>query len=733
MYGIDLNGCRVEPLMSYLKALGVLRVISRQKDGSVRGAWRQNHFVLYTNMNQDDIIDFFMYDYRPTPVFSPWNKGSGFYPRGRETEAVRIIGRFRDCSENRLGHFSRIIRLIDEGIEKVMGSRPEEVDNKTIEERKNDLMAYCRNMLPDDLVEWMDVVFMLTGTESTAYQPYYAIVMGSGGNDGNLEFSINYLKSICDSICMIDEDQESVRAILADSLFETGDVPAARKGAIGFFHPGGVGGPNSTEGFEGEFLSNPWDFIFMVEGVFLLAGSVNRRLGIEPTGRVASFPFSVTAVSGGANVISAAEGTAGASRGELWLPLWGKPMGLSELKYLFSEGRARLGRRTAVNGLDFARSVATLGISRGLTGFVRYGIYQRSGRSYLAVPLCILPVRDEKLKGADLLSDIDLWLSFIKNLSTDENIPVRAREVPRRVNDAIFAYLMRGDSSSLERLVVMLGKANLVLSALPPEKRTSIPPLNLSRAWAEHIQDHTPEFRIAYAMAAMGWTGADLHPVRMDLDPVEIIPKQEGGHRAVWAKKVVKTVPYINDPIDFQVSIFEHRCMLGIREEKELPPIGSTSSVTLEDVSEFLSGRVDYRKIIDLFLGLLLINDPKPIRIHKYSAQDTWEKAYSLPRDYILLKACFLPEPILIGNERLAIPYDLKILYLLKGHKLNESCIHAARKLKIKEIVPLSTFGKAGIDPVRFCASLLIPIEVGEFASRALPLIKKREIVRMRY
>lgn len=732
---IELRGCRFEPLSSYLKAIGVLRTISKQRDDSAKGFWKGRHFAICSYIEENDLIDFFLKEYKPSPVFSPWNKGSGFFPRGKETEAVRVIRRLRESAEGRLSDLGKTIRLIDEAIEQVTGKKPEEADDNTIKRYKSELMAYCRNTLPDELIDWLDVVYALTLDTNFEYQPNYAVIMGSGGNDGNLEFSVNYLKSVCDVFDMITEESNKARNILEKSLFDTGDEPPTRKSAIGFFHPGGVGGPNATEGFEGESLSNPWDFILMVEGVLLFAGSVNRRLSRERESipNVASFPFSVAAAHGGASVLSTAEGSNISARGELWMPLWEKPLGLRDLKYLFSEGRASLGRRTATNGLDFARAVATLGVSRGLKRFIRYGIYQRSGKSYLATPLSLLPVREEKLKGADLLSDIDYWLSKIRNLATDENWPVRAREIPRYIYDCIFNYLEKGDVPSFQRLVIYLGKAEMVLSAIVSAgDARRIPPLNLHHAWAELADDGTPEFRLAYALSCIGWTGTDLNPVRMDLQLVDIWPEKQGGHRAYWSDKNRKTVPYVNDPIWFLVSILERRCVAGKKEERDLVPIGSVSNVSLEDIQRFLEGSLDYKKIIDLFLGLILINDLKPMRASIRAEQQRTDKIYELPRDYILLKACHLPEPILIDGVRVSIPYDLRIGSLLRARRLGDACSYASKKLKGLGIVPISDFGREGIDPIRLYASLLIPIDVREFAGRALPLIMKRDLLRVR-
>ena len=78
MNRLVLSGCRPEPLAGYLKALGVLRLVSEQEDPGARGAWIDGVFVLETRLSADELVSFFADRYRPTPVITPWNGGSGF-------------------------------------------------------------------------------------------------------------------------------------------------------------------------------------------------------------------------------------------------------------------------------------------------------------------------------------------------------------------------------------------------------------------------------------------------------------------------------------------------------------------------------------------------------------------------------------------------------------------------------------------------------------------------------
>ena len=75
----QLEGCAPAPLAHYLKAIGILRLISEQTDGDARGWWEGDRFRLATKLTREELEAFFLHDYQPTPFVSPWNKGAGFF------------------------------------------------------------------------------------------------------------------------------------------------------------------------------------------------------------------------------------------------------------------------------------------------------------------------------------------------------------------------------------------------------------------------------------------------------------------------------------------------------------------------------------------------------------------------------------------------------------------------------------------------------------------------------
>src|SRR5438093_510146 len=85
-----LTGCRPVPLASYLKALGILRLVSQQIDSTTRGWWRGNAFMLRSALGEEALLRFFLEQYQPTPIIAPWNGGSGFYDKDN-TVAINAI------------------------------------------------------------------------------------------------------------------------------------------------------------------------------------------------------------------------------------------------------------------------------------------------------------------------------------------------------------------------------------------------------------------------------------------------------------------------------------------------------------------------------------------------------------------------------------------------------------------------------------------------------------------
>jgi CRISPR-associated protein Csx17 len=112
-------------------------------------------------------------------------------------------------------------------------------------------------------------------------------------------------------------------------------------------------------------LISPWAMVLACEGLLFFAGSASRRLGSRARA-VGAFPFVTQPVA------PEAEGEAGRILGEIWTPLWTRPMSLAEATTLFSRGRAELHGRGALTPAAFATAIRGRGVDAGVSEFRRF-------------------------------------------------------------------------------------------------------------------------------------------------------------------------------------------------------------------------------------------------------------------------------------------------------------------------------------------------------------------------
>ena len=94
-YDLVLPGCVPTVLASYLKALAIHRLITEQLDHTATSWWDGNaQFHLVSAADRPALIAFFAERYAPTPIVTPWNGGSGFYPRDQQAgiQAIQRSG-----------------------------------------------------------------------------------------------------------------------------------------------------------------------------------------------------------------------------------------------------------------------------------------------------------------------------------------------------------------------------------------------------------------------------------------------------------------------------------------------------------------------------------------------------------------------------------------------------------------------------------------------------------------
>lgn len=708
MNEIVLEGCTATPLAGYLKALGVLRLLSA-KYPETRGAWRGDRFVLATSLDREGIEQFFLNDYAPTPIMAPWNGGSGFYEKDNKDALLRIVR----SEDPRLSDYQISLAIAESALVGYDRSVSPKDDDKAR------LLTTIRSQLPDTALGWFDASVLMAG-RSLQYPP----LLGTGGNDGRLDFTNNFMQRVLDVLPLEDGAAEQIALDwLQTSLFATA-VPGLAKSSIGQFSPGQAGGPNAGTGFDADAAINPWDFVLMIEGALLFAAAAVRRNADDPFG-VLSYPFTVRAVGAGSG--SLGEGDVGSARGELWMPLWAQPAAYAEVRALMSEGRVALGRKPARDALDFARAVQHLGAYRGARSFQRYGLLMRSGKAYLATPLARVEVRE--VPTPSWLDELDAngWLERFRRFANDANTAIRFKTLRKRVEDRLFELAGKIPSKQeAQALLTLLGQIQSAL-AVSSKAREAVRPLpRLSERWVIAAEDDTPAFRIAKALAGLRGIGDQPLPLRAQLFPI---------HRRFdqWLTADAGEKNRICDGIQGQLidalpKLLQRRLWLAERLAMPDKPLDSTAGATLDDIAAFLRDDGMDARIGDLLPGLALCDIPQDI--DRSAGDSAMPAAFALMRLALTSERTLRSLEALTEGKRLSMPAGM-LAQLATGNHDNRAVTSAWRCLRASGLSPLFTFGAiptlAGISSKRAAAALLIPLHFGATAALARAVLKQPE------
>lgn len=506
MTTVVLAGCRPEPIGAFLKALGVLRLVATQVDPSATGWWEGDTFRIESTLDSDGLVRFLGHDYRPTPVLSPWNSDSGFKEAG--SKATIALLAIEASDDPRFEEYQASIAVVRD----IAGS------SGWAQRPKVEQATLLRNRLPDAAVEWLDATVVLRPEG-----PAFPALLGTGGNFGRLELSPTFIGRLQQVLDVTPKGLVRSASWLRASLFEEGS-PVLRGDPVGQFDPGAAGGLRSdTTG--GKPLTNPWDFVLLIEGSLIWASGVARRLGGATS--VAAMPFTVAPSAVGQASLAPGE----RAKAELWAPLWNQPIGLAGLRRLFAEGRISWSSRQARTGLDVARAVHTLGVDAGISEFVRHVVAERMGQSPLAVPAGRFKVRAEP--RVELLASLDRWVDRLRRAAGAKSAPMSIVRAAGRVDRSLFAAVS-GRPSALQDLLIAVAAAEEMCGRTERGRvEGPVPPVDwLSPAdWLPQLDDGTRELRLAasVALASIRPTkderviGNPLATLRSLVRPIEVV------------------------------------------------------------------------------------------------------------------------------------------------------------------------------------------------------------------
>lgn len=736
---ITLEGCAPTPLASYLKALGVLRLLSsdanhvggKAADPKVRGWWEGERFHIRTALDRDALCKFFLDEYAPSPIIAPWNGRAGFLEGDAGEDSSRtgaeLMIAIQRSQSPRLSNMRETIESLrsNKAIARYDGLRAKEKrlikkakdlkgDEKSrvkdelkaikrqTSEAKGILLPTLRSTTNPNHLAYIDACYVLSTNEMPAP------LLGSGGNDGSRDFGVNFAEHLLN---LFDRDSgdstEDARIQLEGALFGLGQRLGA-SGSMGQFSPG-QGGANATTGYEGYGALNRWDVVLTMEGTMVFAGSLTRRWGVTSDAR-AAFPFTFAPVNAGAGSLSVADPNH--PRGEIWTPLWHKPATYSEMSAIFAEGRLTLKRRAARAGLDAARSVTRMGQERGIGSFERYSLIQPDSKMpYQATPLGRFNAPSSP--RTDLVADLEVgnWLERARRHASSNTSPAHAKSAMRRLQDALFQMTdaRQKDEGARNALIALGGFARWMTTRImtnPKAREDLQPPPVVSRKWIDTANDDSPEFRVAAALAGLGVTGRRADeamvlanrkaddatdaqqspkalPMASHLAPIDE-DRYVRDRQTIWSTNT--NTPHVvwgtGNLVPNMIAVLERRLIDATIRGLSDKPFASASYARLADVAVFLSGDFDDSRCAALLAGLIWARPASP-------RMNPTAPAAPVPFAYAALKPIFTPDEtlrrlhVLTEKARLPAPPELIPKLRAGGNRLDGQAPNAAVRIAL--------------------------------------------------
>jgi CRISPR-associated protein Csx17 len=750
IYRVTFPGCAPEPLSHYLKGLAIFRLVAEQLDPDARASWQGDTLTLETRCDAAAIERFFLEAYRPTPIVSPWNGGSGFFAKDNQDGMAAILSA---PAGSRFAHYADTIRAAQRLLTRLgLTTRPDSG------EAKAQLLDACRAQLSDEALPWLDAAFILTSSDKGETTAAYPPLLGTGGNDGRLEFSNNFMQRV--GLTLFDAAtgaaQPQAASLLRAALWGEAADGMARD-AIGQFFPSASGGPNMGSGFGGQSVVNPWDFVLTLEGSVLFSASAVRRMSAQWMPPVCAPPFTVRAISAGYGSASPTEG----SRAEVWLPLWRQPASLRELRALLSEGRARLQQRPVQNALDFSRAVASLGVDRGIHAFARVGLLERNGRAYFGVPLGRFSVPDQPSDLITLLDDIQDWVAAVQRAANDDLAPRSVQAAVQQLQSDIIDLCRLRDAPSLTRVFLSLGRCERALSRSVKwltNLKFRVSPLTLrdpkwllaayKSAQSASDSDDASVFRIAASLASLGLnTGlttdprkpqsdaqhpAQLPVMREHLEPIQ--RAQGGGWWEFTASPSPEVVWHEGALVRFLCAVMQRRLIAAQQSSDKAFPDYGYGFASFDDLNAFMEGRLDERALQDMLWACALVSAGA---YSEAASQGLLGIGGQLgPRLlpsalYASLRLCFSRWAPSSAPNGEPIPIVPTLFHLAATGQAAEATRRALRRLRASGAVPVLMPSVAiphGVDATqRAAAALLIPLAKPQHVSLCAQLLVKKE------
>ena len=759
-----LPGCTSRPLSGYLKALAVFRLIAEQKDKEVMACWDQGAFRLRTSLGPDDVLFFFCRKYTPTPIITPWNGGSGFYP-GDSRQGIDSILQSDDL---RFENYKQVISSVLSWPE---WAKELSTGNELLDVMETMISVSSAGKKQQDLIKLKDAVVResetildiadssplsiqmqelghLSSQQPEVYRNFWNSIKKARTkyNDHIRQQTKSIIIPLCrsrlpdyclpwlDALCAIHADGSMTPHRILGTYGNDGRLEFGNnfmKSVSTLL----LGGENSLseDYLRASLWNNPVKGLPKIKaGQFDpgRAGGYNQGMGIEAKDFKANPWDYVLTLEGSLVLASSVVKRQGTGSGtnltspftvrfspvgftsseytepeggetEVWLPLWERPARFTEVRQLFAEGRSSIGRRQAGTGLDFSRAVGTLGVDRGITAFERYGFLKRRGDNRIALPAGKIPVRFKP--QLEIFTELDPILSRVDQFMRGfKKAPASYNQSRQQIDEDIFNCTLQPDSLNYLRVLRSLGRMERQLALRDRNKDPKLhqPLYGLSPRWISQSDDGSPEIRMAASIASIQGTG-QIGPIRSNIAGVS------GRNPRQWDEHGSQQHWFGSDFSQRIGNIARYRLMDAERKKATSIPFQGVIEISPYDLMPFLNEETDDAKIEDLLWGFTLIDWKKPGLV---KIQKTWK--YPISKSIISRTWCLLKLPHIPGDVRgVKIRRERSVSSLLHAGRTDEACEKAMQRLRVSGLRPFPVRFDEPISPGRLLASLVVPIK----------------------
>ncbi|WP_158230977.1 type I-G CRISPR-associated protein Cas8g1/Csx17 [Rhodopirellula bahusiensis] len=599
----SLTGCRPTPLAHYLKALGILRLVSEQADPSARGWWKNDVFHLATTLRRHELETFFNNKYAPTPMTAAWLPRSGYSKGSNHKKTRQFLEPLIESTCSRFESFRMVASLMED---------ISHTDGFSIDDpaslRNMACILKARANGPRAFQEWCDTSIVF----ATEKQSYPAI-LGTGGSEGSGSYMANFYVALNATII---EKLEGVENSLWQHTSPSLNSPLSLYLNRSNFNAGH---------FDSQIKQQcPWTYILAVEGTLLFKANATRRLSPELSSPVSgtnasmAAPFAVGNSCVGYGSSSQRDsktkqsGSLAGGRGEQWFPIWNQPATLDELKAFFAKGRMTVGRERAKYATDAARAISRAGIEKGVEAFERYGYLQRNGDNHIAVPLGRFAVRSPK--NQNLLDEAAPWIDRLRRITTDKNAPTSLLRAFRKCEDAIFRCVRNPIGNSFLHLLIAMAEAEDQLISSPKfaAEKNAWPIPWLTGPWMEEIEqsEQSHEFRLARSLARQTTPyskGTQQTPIREHWVPLS------GSYFAKGESGLTNGPQQCATGMDLSratIEVMKRRLLMMHNSQLANVPLvldREADACSLADIKAFVERRVDQKKILSTARALMAL------------------------------------------------------------------------------------------------------------------------------